>query len=226
MNNFTKNGNGTSIDFQCFYDTDVSQWNFRENFERVGDNDEYFFTEHTNIEVPEYKEMFILKNDCREEAIDEILEYSKDNREDFDDMDIGDIGDWLLMYADFGDVDEMFTLRDNIQEFTTRGYSQGDYAKVYVDKEQVEKNCGKYDEKSTEKMIDSYFWDCPVYLSLEIDNNTIENGEIELDDEYYTDTNEVKEKTIEYLKKNDFTEKQIKDVKEFLDENFTKIDYN
>ena len=56
---------------------------------------------------------------------------------------------------------------NDIEILTTRGYSQGDYVLVIVDRTQLTRLWGKYTD-DVQESIDRYFWNAPVYAKLEI----------------------------------------------------------
>jgi hypothetical protein len=67
--------------------------------------------------------------------------------------------------------------KENFIKIITRGYSQGDYATVYIKKDSLEKLTGKPVDEQTESDlhtdISNLFWDCPLDARLEIDEETI-----------------------------------------------------
>lgn len=135
-----------------------------------------------------------------EDAIEFDIYYSNDNAQmEFDDN-IKRIGD-KYVYVDFGNYNAEDVLQDNIT-ITTTGYSQGDWAKVYIPKE-LENNPG------IQSTIDHLFWDSPVYGIIKINDEEIYVDEL-LSNVYEWNKEEVlsnlksqvSEKTYEYLKNN------------------------
>lgn len=136
-----------------------------------------------------------------EDAIEFDIYYDNSNAQiEFSDN-FKQIGDGEFVYIDYGNYNKDDVLQDNIT-ITTTGYSQGDWAKVYIPKE-LENNPGI---KST---IDHLFWDSPVYGIIKINDEEIYVDEL-LSDIYEWDKdeilsklkNQVSEKTYEYLKNN------------------------
>lgn len=135
-----------------------------------------------------------------EDAIEFDIYYSNDRSQmDFDDC-IKRDGDKYI-YVDWGNYNADDVLKDNITIGTT-GYSQGDYARVYIPKELK-------DIKGIQETIDHLFWDSPVYGVIKINDEEIYVDEL-LSDIYKWDKdevlskikNDVSEKTYEYLKNN------------------------
>ena len=135
-----------------------------------------------------------------EDAIEFDIYYSNDNAQMEFDESIKRIGD-KYVYVDFGNYNAEDVLQDNVT-ITTTGYSQGDWAKVYIPKELKDKN-------RTKEFIDHLFWDSPVYGIIKINDEEIYVDEL-LSDIYEWDKdeilsklkNDVSEKTYEYLKNN------------------------
>lgn len=106
-----------------------------------------------------------------------------------------------FVYIDWGNYNEDDVIADNIK-ITTKGYSQGDYAKVYIPKELK-------DNKGIQQTIDHLFWDSPVYGIIKINDEEIYVDEL-LSNVYEWNKEEVlsklksqvSEKTYEYLKNN------------------------
>lgn len=135
-----------------------------------------------------------------EDAIEFDIYYDNGRSQwDFDDN-IKRIGD-KYVYVDFGNYNAEDVLQDNIT-ITTTGYSQGDWAKVYIPKE-LENN------PRIQSTIDHLFWDSPVYGIIKINDEEIYVDEL-LSNVYEWNKEEVlsklksqvSEKTYEYLKNN------------------------
>lgn len=70
--------------------------------------------------------------------------------------------------------------KNNYDYIVSRGYSQGEYAKVYINLIEFEKLTGvKFEAKKHQKIFDNYLWDSPI------DGNI----EINFDIEYYNNLN-------------------------------------
>lgn len=136
-----------------------------------------------------------------EDAIQFDIFYDNDKSQiDFDDN-FKRVGDGKFVYVDWGNYNVDDVLQDNIT-ITTTGYSQGDWAKVYIPKE-LENNSG------IQSTIDHLFWDSPVYGTIKINDEEIYVDEL-LSNVYEWNKEEVlskiksqvSEKTYEYLKNN------------------------
>lgn len=136
-----------------------------------------------------------------EDAIEFDIYYDNGRSQwDFDDC-IKRLGDNEFVYVDYGNYNVDDVLQDNIA-ITTTGYSQGDWAKVYIPKE-LENNSG------IQSTIDHLFWDSPVYGIIKINDEEIYVDEL-LSNVYEWNKEEVlselksqvSEKTYEYLKNN------------------------
>lgn len=101
-------------------------------------------------------------------------------------------------------------LKEEYELFTTRGYSQGDYAEVLVHRDAIDvPDCefGTY--------IDHLFWDCPLYISVQ-DETTDE--EVFFFCDYLDDWNK-NELILDILSNNSIKEDEEEDLKKFLEEN-------
>lgn len=135
-----------------------------------------------------------------EDAIEFDVYYDNDMARSYFDDSIKRI-DGKYVYVDYGNYNAEDVLQDNIV-ITTTGYSQGDYAKVYIPKEMK-------DRAGIQETIDHLFWDSPVYGIIKINGEEIFIYEM-LSDEYEWDKDEVlskiksqvSEKTYEYLQNN------------------------
>jgi hypothetical protein len=60
--------------------------------------------------------------------------------------------------------------KDDIREIDISGYSQGDYAKVFVNFTALEKLWGKKpDEPELKRMFENIFYDVPIYAQVTVD---------------------------------------------------------
>jgi hypothetical protein len=61
-------------------------------------------------------------------------------------------------------------IEDKFEDISTRGYNQGDYAEVLVDKKEYEKYIGvEFDYSKESKFIDQIFWDVPISFEAKIE---------------------------------------------------------
>lgn len=99
--------------------------------------------------------------------------------------------------------------KEEYELFTTRGYCQGDYAKVLVHRDAInvpDSEFGGY--------IDHVFWDCPLYISVQ-DETT--DKEIFFFCDYLDDWDK-KELILDILSNNSIKEDEEEELKKFLEE--------
>ncbi len=219
------------VEFYAYYDNDMSQINFDENFVRVGrSGNNFVYTEFGNLsdELPDLSDITV-KDGQREAMIKELAnEYGYDEGdEDYNDLEENytdqelfyEIATEVYGYKSAVDLikDEdfpYFTNVDNIiGKFDITGYSQGDYATVYVDIKEFEKGTGRtWNEelkKELENTFKNLFYDSPMYVRAIIDG-----------DEYYVEEFDgmyEQWKTLEYDKN-----KAIEDVLQQYDGDINK----
>jgi len=186
-NNFDQSSTGVNIEAVCFYDCGMSRMHFEENFAiiqhsgyrtstvayyidngNVEDHDSITFSiKGTKKEKVNYlaKELTFTKT--------EIRTWDKDT---LDSEIIGQYGErlTLLNYEDmtsymFKDWKLEVIPSKKLEHIVSRGYSQGDYAKVFYCPDDLEKAWGnKPKENDIQTIIDHLFWDAPIYASIEI----------------------------------------------------------
>ena len=173
------------------------QYNFDENFERVGNSeDEFVYVDWGNLsgDLPDISDLeFNYTNDQYNKLAKETEGYTGIDYIE-DGYSIGDIIDdyaYNAMYDSsmqevLENLEDEFDIASNyddvIAEIETSGYSQGDVATVYVNIPEFEKVTGrKWDDKlesDLSKEFSHYFWDAPMIARVEID------GEEYICDEY------------------------------------------
>jgi hypothetical protein len=134
---------------------------------------------------------------------------------DFDDNFL-QLEEGTYYYTNWGNIcdtpdnlDELYTEDDELKEgiirFATRGYSQGDYADVYIDTYKLENIFGVCPNlDGIKKDIRKLFWDCPIsgHITLHHDGEEEEILVWEmLTDEYIWDKEEVIKSVMEYTRK-------------------------
>ncbi len=169
------------------YNYDSSSINFEDNFKQLKFNRtglwQYIRYGETQF-IDRLEDLFTIKNNNRQFlikwlgwTIDEAEKYSKDDlrQEIIDQLDFNDLYNKNENYINGLIIENKFIA------YETRGYSQGDYAKVIVLKDDNFTNIQKY--------IDQIFWDTPIWGRVEIfhDNGhdfTFELNEIDSIPEY------------------------------------------
>ena len=203
-NNFTENGNGSSVEIEFYYDRDMGQHDFDENLKRI-DGNRFFYIDFGNLKPVELEEMYIVTDETREEMIKLLKEenkYSDEEYKSIDKMTNEELKNEFVMtendnYFDC-DSEDLFEFDSiNFGMIETRGYSQGDYAEVYFKKEDKEK--GIYEPKKED--IDHLFWDSPLFFSATIDETKVFSSGGEILANTYLPEDEAKEEILSKMKK-------------------------
>ena len=212
-NNYNKSSTGTDIECDCSYDLDRRQWEFEENI-KIIQHDGYrttsigYYIDNGNVECPD-KVSFKVKGD-KEAKIKYLIDATNFDREEIetwseetiDEEIIGHENDInLINYAldKLPDVPGLeFVPTKNLIVLTTRGYSQGDYAKVLYCPDDLEKCWGNYPkQEEIQKMVDHYYWDAPIYCLFTINGKEYRYDEMPEYDEYEWD----RDKFLDYVAK-------------------------
>jgi len=194
-NNFDMSSTGTNIEAVAYWDVDISQYEFKENFE-ILQHSGYrtstvaYYIDNGNVKGADDIEFTIEGERGEKERF--YLYYVSGNSEGLKDWTDDELNESILDACeervtlvnmdDFSKVmlkDFKLTLRasKNIEKLVTRGYSQGDYATVYYcpnDLEAVWGNAVK--ESELQDIFDRLFWDAPIHARVNV------NGE-----DYYYD---------------------------------------
>lgn len=236
-NNFDMCSYGVGIDCNLYYDSMLGRIQFEENFTTLGERNainehSYFYIDFGNIETPN-KLGDIIKIDkpanISKTFMDDMFDvvticnaYSNyDIEEIYSDMDkYYDVLSQDILNADISFFDEVIVydcikLKDNVLEYVTKGYSQGDATTVYLDFNKLNETWGtdiningtdKKVQKTIKEItdeIDHFFWDSPIggYINV-IDGGTEVQYEVEdiLKDPYEYDKDIVKEKVLSHVK--------------------------
>jgi hypothetical protein len=204
VNNFTENGNGVSVEISFYYDTGYAQDMFNESVKRYENNhDEFFYTDFGNVEGHELDEMYIVTDETRDKVIAEIMS----NNEEATKKGLGlatneELKRELECWIDFDYDDEDFFEFDheNYGMIETRGYSQGDYAKVYYHKKELRELWGiDIDEESLKEQVGKVFWDSPICFNATIKGKEYRGDEF-LSSEYLGN-DDAREEILEYMEK-------------------------
>jgi hypothetical protein len=147
--------------------SDVNTFEFDENFEGIEENwrrdwVKFFYTNWGQRDMPGLEELFHVNKNTSKKALRYALGYTDEYYDDYS-------RDELLceLYGNFSTISEFrnvlddasIAYKENFVEYTTRGYSQGDYAEVVVMDEDV------FD--GIQQFIDNAFWDSPVWGRIE-----------------------------------------------------------
>ena len=218
MNTYNTNGNGLSVEIDAFYDTYLSHCYFQDNFKRLTRNNDslWFYTEYQNIEKVELEDMYTVTDNTRENVIKLLKEWVIDRELDFNVLCNNELAEILKNDVDLDFDDEKFFELDyeNFAILETGGYSQGDYAEVYVDLRAMRKLTGKedFDADTLKNTIHNLFWDCPLCVKVTIDGKEFE----ELLEDEYACFDDIKEDIENKLKK-EITKEQFDTFKELFD---------
>ena len=181
-NNFDKSSTGTDIELSCFYDTDLSRMYFEEEIEilqhsgyrntSVG----YFHGQGDNSDTVK----FIVKGE-RDKKIQflegvtnfDVSEISSWDTDTLDSEILGNLEDINLINYALDKIESPEGLEiipnKNIITLTTRGYCQGDYAKVLYCPEDLEKCWGSpAKQESIQEQVNHLFWDSVIYCKFTI----------------------------------------------------------
>lgn len=219
-NNYDKSSTGTDIEFRGFMDIDASRREFEENI-KIIQHDGYsttsigYYIENGNVDGPDAvkfkikgkkadKIKYLVFNstlapsDIRSFKVDELDAEIRALEEDVN----------LINYA----LDKLpnitgleFIPNKNLIVLTTRGYSQGDYAKVLYCPEDLEKAWGNAPkQEDIQTSVDHYYWDCPVYAVMEVNKEEFNFWDSPHDDSYLWD----KEKFIAYVSEKSGVDKE------------------
>lgn len=229
-NNFDKSSTGTDIEFVCQYDRDRSQYEFDENIEVIqhsGYSNTSIGYYIDNGNVPGADEIkFTVKGTTKA-----IIESAKKYTYAYSDLVAADGKELEDIKAEIVAVFEDINLinyamdklpkiegleimpNKNLIVLTSRGYSQGNYAKVIYCPEDLEKCWGNMPtQKSIQKMVDHYYWDSPIYARFKI-NGTEYAYE---DTPFYDDYEWKRREFIEYVSKESGVAKDV--LKNFVPE--------
>ena len=184
-NNFDMSSSGVNIEIVVFWDIGMSQYNWRENFYEL-EKDLYLYVNWGNIDPDKFKPFIIkdTKKNIKKMARKLAKERGGTIKERFEELSCYDIYgafeelcSWLSIdsYEDKLDLLEELEIDYYItfEEYTTRGYSQGDVATVWIPTKMLEKIWGN--KITTETMmrikqdIHNFFWEPPLYLRIYID---------------------------------------------------------
>ena len=174
VNNFNESSTGINIEGAFFYDTDLSQIWFDENFERLI-KDEFIYNPCGQIDTTISFTVKAYKQDLVEYLNDIVgdFDWIEESRSDLMDEVIHQNDIDLLNYNEVKGTLEDYNIElipnTEIKHIVTKGYSQGDYAKVFYLPERLKELYGNnINESELQKEIDHLFWDAPIYGKLKV----------------------------------------------------------
>lgn len=157
------------VDLDCSYDEASGHIRFEDDISANNRLGVYYLNHGTDDGMPELRDIVDEKKLLQEpyNVIDSVINGCDGNtgisEEDFKDssFDIGDIFDDLFFSQDTIDSLKNY-LKEKVEVYTTRGYSQGDVENVILFGDDA-------DDSNIHDYIDHLFWDWPIYCRLTID---------------------------------------------------------
>lgn len=183
-NNFDRSSSGLNIECTCFYDTDLSERDFRENFEVLqhsGYRTSSVLYYIDNGNVPGHDKIKFTVKGERTAKIKKLVELTSFEEDEIQTWDDDTIDNEILGYYDVNLIHYAenkldlidgleFVPNKNLITISSIGYSQGDYSTVIYCPDDLEKCWGcAPQENEMRKTIDRYLWDAPIYCRMEID---------------------------------------------------------
>jgi hypothetical protein len=187
-NNFDVSSTGVNIESSCYYDTWLSQINFKENFEsldnrdRRGDNHDWYFVDCGNL--PDSSKIEFELKGSREDLIKFIVAESYYERDDVETWQESELQEYAIdRLSETPKVYNFESLNDSdlkdtglelipnkaIESIFVRGYSQGDYARIFYSPDDIESVWGKLpNDSELRESFRNYCFDSPIYASLTI----------------------------------------------------------
>jgi len=223
MNNFDQSKSGINVSVRIYYDKELSQLDFNENFIPL-ENHFFLYTRYGELVSPSCenlckhvrkitdliyetvsnRKMNVAKKRLEKFGIsDEIEEECKNNP--YDKRYI--IFDYLQNYLE---PEQYYDIVDREFDFsivTVTGYSQGDYAKVLIPKE--------FKDTPTE-FLQRLIFDTPISVDININDKEYSGYDYGID-EYDEDIDSIKDKLTKGLKK-DLTEKEFAEFVKVLEQ--------
>ncbi len=188
-NNFDTSSSGIDITVNVGLDYSDNQWMFDEQFVKIDSEDAYLYHSDGNLD----KEIdYTISPRQKGKVINCILTEFEGHFEksELTCQELSTLEDWLYElcqdreeYLNYCQEHNIFTARDDYAEMETRGYSQGDYHKILVNKVEFEKVMGSpFVEADNQTYFNNIFWDTPQTVRATIND---EEYISELYDTYY-----------------------------------------
>lgn len=176
VNNFNESSTGINIEGTFFYDIDLSQREFDENFELLSESN-FIYNPYGQIDT---RVSFTVKASKQTlvEYLNEVegdFDWIKESKSDLLDEVINQNDIDLLNYNEVKATLEDYNIElipnTEIKSIVTKGYSQGDYAEVFYLPERLKELWGNdVNESEFQKEIDHLFWDAPIYGNVNIND--------------------------------------------------------
>ena len=194
-NNFTRApANQPNIIGTLFYDTDLGRRNFKENIEVLQSAVGYYID---NGNLPGIDAIKFRIKGTRAALVKYCLEQINGNMP-VKTMKVNELAESILYgmekitLANFEQESEFLAQYDlsivpnkTLESVETRGYCQGDYARVYYCPSDCKEAWGNAaNPESLEKEITRYYWDSPVYANMTIDGKKYPLWDMPSYDEY------------------------------------------
>ena len=162
------------IENDLYYDEFMSQLNFDENFKRIENKNSFVYTDFGNLSGDFDKNNFFdidydktKLRDINKLKIALLEEMSGDvDIRNYDAEDL--IGQYLTDYADLEDLEMLLneykiSYKKTYAILYVSGYSQGDNAQIFVNKEEFKKIVGvDFIEDDYQEIFQNYFYDMPI----------------------------------------------------------------
>jgi len=183
INNYTQAANGTpSVSITLQHDNDQAQIEFKQNFEALkaynkDNNDNYYYIDNGNLSA--HTEIEFTLNGTIENMRKFFKDHINGNESFFTDDDIKEnIQSWqpdnicqleIVNDSELKEFDLHFSSNKIIDYVVIRGYSQGDYAKVFFCPGDIESVWGKkHKENDLKESFTRLFFDAPIYGVIDI----------------------------------------------------------
>lgn len=233
MNNFNMSSSGVNVEVNIIWSTMNSQILFDESIVNIGDR-KFLYTGCNNLSNDYQMFKDVLVDDTRHNKIMMIKSMVKNAcyvYSDFKGDDFQTVLDEFIVNNDglyINDVDDLIAFMDDYKITYKRGYSsvditgysQGDFARVYVnDADYLETFGAPVNLDSLKTECEHLFYDAPLYGEIVVDDNTIYITEI-VSDIYEYDKDDILESL---NKRDDLSITALVEIEKLLPES---IDYN
>ena len=190
-NNFNCNSRGLAIELFVQYDNESSQWMFDENFTHIKD-DIYWYNTWDGITSPDsFSDLYKITEPDKETSYEILVDNFNYDLEELEEDNWNSTESWKEVISNYSfpiDLDDFNNMINgyyieykSLYEIVySRGYSQGDYAEIFVPIE-LREVYGLADDvdlvDNVKEDIDHFLWDSPLYCRITIN-----------DREYYSET--------------------------------------
>lgn len=211
-NNFDISTNGVNLKLNCFYDTDLAQMDFTDNFQRIGNREKkFYFTDYE--QNPEFEGFHEVTN--KRKFVNALFAFDPDYMKRYytkKDLLAWSSDELISEFEEHYNLVDFDGITDRYNCVTATGHSQGDYIEAYFPKNQT---------WLTSKLLENMAFGSPIYCRLEIDSDEycLDEG---LKDFYEWDIDQVlsyAKETINHPKKEyilNWLEKNLPEYPEYL----------